>query len=258
MLTVTTRKHNNSGDCCCETCEPIQALVSGLAHKQRLSRMLAMLQVYVDESGRGQESGAYVAAGFIASVETWLEFSRDWQIVRDEPPALAYFKTKEAMGMGGSPFEQFRGWTREEADHRIDKFAALIDKHKLIPTRVFIPHRHHERVFKGRVSREFDNPFFLPSYSIIQVTLRNLAARGIKEKVDFIFDRTTRKEKKLILKAWDFFREYAARQTKPLMGNEPDFRDSKEVLPLQVADLHAWHARKYAEMRARGREGHEP
>src|SRR5271155_3017525 len=111
MLTVTTRKHNNSGDCCCETCEPIQALVSGLAHKQRLSRMLAMLQVYVDESGRGQESGAYVAAGFIASVETWLEFSRDWQIVRDEPPALAYFKTKEAMGMGGSPFEQFRGWT---------------------------------------------------------------------------------------------------------------------------------------------------
>src|SRR5229473_2641957 len=147
-----------------------------------------MMQVFVDESGRGQRAGAYVAAGFAAPEETWLAFARDWQVVLDGPPKLLYFKTKEAMGMGGPPFEQFRGWTRAETDARIDEFARLIHKHSLLPCRVFIPHRHYKQIFRGRASREFDNPFYLPTYSIIQVTLRFLAGRAITEKVDFIFD----------------------------------------------------------------------
>jgi hypothetical protein len=50
----------------------------------------------------------------------------------------------------------------------------------------------------------------------------------------------------------------AGRITKPLIGDEPVFLDSKEVLTLQLADLHAWHARKYAEMRSHGREYDHP
>ncbi len=254
------REHDGTNkDCCCRTCAPIQALVLGLAPRRRLARLLAMVRyAYIDESGRGQTAGAYVAAGFVAPEENWLPFAADWQTVLDGPPKLAYFKTKEAMGMGGPPFEQFRGWTREQADERVDQFLELIHQHKLLPCRVFIPHRHYKQIFKGKVNRRFDNPFFVPTYSIIQVTLRYLAYQGITDKVEFVFDKTTNREKKLIRRAWDLFTEYAARETKPLWGNEPSFRDDKEVLPLQVADLHAWHAREFALARSHGDEYDHP
>src|SRR6266849_29231 len=101
-------------DCCCKTCEPIQALVSGLAPKPRLARLLAMLQAYIDDSGRGQSSGDFVLAGFIAPVENWLAFGHVWQTVLNAPRSLTYLHTRKAMSR--IPSGPFEGWNREECD----------------------------------------------------------------------------------------------------------------------------------------------
>jgi len=214
----------------------------------------AILQVFVDESGRGQSSAAHVVAGFVASAETWLAFSEDWQAALDADPRLEYLKAREAMHKSG----QFAGWSDGDRDRRIDAFLSVIHGHQLVPTRIAVPHKHYARIFKGKVHKKFDNPFWLPTYSVIMVTLRFLASREIDDKVDFVFDQVKPREEKLILSGWNFYRQYAARETKHLIGREPQFDDDRRALPLQAADLHAWHARQFSVACSRGHSYEHP
>jgi hypothetical protein len=98
-------------------------------------------------------------------------------------------------------------------------FVKVIRGHVSFRTRITIPHKHYIKTFKGKVDKRFDNPFWVPTYSAIMVTLRFLAIRGITEKVNFIFDNAKTKEKKLIRSGWDFYKTFAARETKPLIGD---------------------------------------
>ncbi len=93
------------------------------------------------------------------------------------------------------------------------------------------------------------------------VALRGLLQHGIVETVNFIFDEEGAREQKRILDAWHLYRwlvenapkEWREYETiKKMIGDPPDFRNDKKVLPLQAADLFAWHARQFSEWRARG------
>lgn len=249
-----------NSDCCCKACFPIQGLVCGYAPASRLKRWLIMvvpLEAYVDDSNRGQTKSAYVLAGFLGRVESWLAFGHAWQAVLDERPALAYFKSREAAYR----IEQFRGWSVDDVNARVAKFVSVIlnPEFRLRRTRIAIPIKHYQRIFRGKVDRRLDNPFFLPHYSMIQRTLRYLAIeRREKDKINFIFDEASNREKRLIRMAWDFFTTYAAKDTKPLIGDEPDFRNDKDMLPLQAADLYARHARKYFDARFKGDDYDDP
>jgi hypothetical protein len=185
-----------------------------------------------------------VVTGFIAPVEAWLNFNHAWQTALDKPPAIKVLKAR--LGM------------HESYPERVAEFVSVIRDHVSFRTRIAIPHKHYAKLFKGKVDRRFDNPFWVPTYSAIMVTLRFLAGRGVTDKVNFIFDNAKTSEKKLIRSSWDFYKTYAARETKHLIGDEPDFRADEDVLPLQAADLYAWHARQYALALSRGNAYEHP
>src|SRR5258708_18939041 len=93
----------------------------------------------------------------------------------------------------------------------------------------------------------------------MQLTLRALAQNRVTEKVDFIFDKASSpREERFIRNAWEMFwaqmdnwpDEYAP--MKRILGEPVQFKDDKEVLPLQAADLYAWFARQHGEHRAQG------
>jgi hypothetical protein len=65
----------------------------------------------------------------------------------------------------------------------------------------------------------------------------------LDDAIDFIFDDQIDKKDRLIA-AWDSFKKMGHPTFKHLMGDTPAFRDDKNVLPLQAADLHAWLVRK--------------
>ena len=65
----------------------------------------------------------------------------------------------------------------------------------------------------------------------------------LDDAIDFIFDDQIDKKHRLIA-AWDSFKKMGHPTFKHLMGDTPAFRDDKNVLPLQAADLHAWLVRK--------------
>jgi hypothetical protein len=214
-----------------------------------------MLQAFIDDSGRGQ-GAQFIMAGFLTTVEKWLHFNHAWQAALDQPPKLEYLKTRAAMAR--IPYGPFRGWGREQCEERIDRLVSVIEDHSLIRIRIAVPRKHYDCIFRGKIAPSMDYPHFLPTYSVIMETNRFLSFGGIREKVNFVFDEESPREQRPIHSAWEFYARFAPTHARPLIGNPPDFGDDKEVLPLQAADLYAWHARQYGESRARGNEYDHP
>jgi hypothetical protein len=63
-----------------------------------------MLQIWLDDSGRGQRP-AFVLAGYFSSVDAWIEFSDEWKALLQKRPALRRLKAYEAFGLRG----EFKG-----------------------------------------------------------------------------------------------------------------------------------------------------
>ena len=90
-----------------------------------------MFQAYVDDSGNYQHSPVLVLAGFVASVEKWLEFADDWQRMLDMRPKIEYFKMNEAATLTG----QFRDWSKDRRDewvalaYKIQRSTSIFKSH---------------------------------------------------------------------------------------------------------------------------------
>jgi hypothetical protein len=62
-----------------------------------------------------------------------------------------------------------------------------------------------------------------------------------------------------VLHAWHFWKAHEPMEARNTMfGDPPVFRDDKWMLPLQAADLYAWHARKERELASEGKEYQHP
>src|SRR6266851_1327999 len=89
-------------------CIQIRRLVSGFPSNLREVRAFGVLQIVIDDSGRGQEKKpAFVLAGYISRVRNWCEFADRWQAMLAEKPSLEYLKGYEAYWL----CDQFDGWT---------------------------------------------------------------------------------------------------------------------------------------------------
>jgi hypothetical protein len=228
--------------------ESVLALFVGLPEEGRY-RFLMTLQSYIDDSGQGH-GPVYVLAGFVISVESGLELSTQWRSILDNGPRpLEYFKTFEAMNLR----MQFIDWTEPERDECIDKLVSIILQRVLFRIRVTIPSKHFKSVIMRQLARDLNTPYFLAVYGIIGEMWRYEAEHGMHESVDFIFDEENKKHKKLVRKGWEKAKEFMPFEQGRLLGEEPVWRDDKRFLPLQAADLYAWHARQAAALlRRRG------
>jgi hypothetical protein len=69
---------------------------------------------------------------------------------------------------------------------------------------------------------------------------RYLASQGVDAKVDFIFDQQTGISADLPL-FFDHMMRSLPRQARKMVSEVPIFRDDKVMIPLQAADMLAWH-----------------
>lgn len=133
----------------------------------------------------------YVIAGFLSTAKTWRWVAAKWKELLDTPPRLAYFKMKEAMNPQSGRLRrgQYYGWPRSEIDDVVEMFTEIIWRTLSMRIRITVPNLAYERVFKGKIARQFDFPYWLAHVSAMMETTRLLAAHGILEKVDFFSTR---------------------------------------------------------------------
>jgi hypothetical protein len=87
------------------------------------------------------------------------------------------------------------------------------------------------------------NPYYWGLRYIIASVARYQREIGIFEPIDFVFDEEQEKAK--ILPSWETIKNFAAPELKELMSGTPIYRDDKNTMPLQAADLLAWWILKW-------------
>lgn len=200
------------------------------------------IQAYLDDSGSDGQSPHYVLSGFMGCVPDWERFSTAWTAALNQDPKLEYFKASEAQSLKGQ-FDRSKGWTAELRDERIRSCVAAIKQHTAAKIDVVMPQVLYDKHVKGKVPKDIDSPYFMCLLAVVEIVVKPLhqASPDLNAKIDFIFDN----QQKLWRLAENLYQGFKGSGLPYVyLIGEVDHRDDKEVLPLQAADLGAWHSRR--------------
>ena len=205
-----------------------------------------MLQVWIDDSGTDQAPGL-VLGGYVGRVQYWEAFADDWQdLLQNKKPVLEYIKGEEAHHRR----RQFKEWTEVERDSRVLAFISLINKYRLTPVRSVIRHDDFNAVMAMK-----RGPFKTPEYYALAALFTHIISAAHlsrqRERLEFFFDVDVVKKSELKA-AYSTLMRILPPNISDLIEGEPTFRDDKHFMPLQAADLYAWHVRRDAWERERG------
>jgi hypothetical protein len=192
-----------------------------------------VLQAYVDASGKG-DPRFLVIAGFIATEETWEQFSKAWK-ARLDCAQMPYFKMNQ---MAHRP--EIAGWFYrliEEFEIKAS-VACVINTAELVEVEKSIIYPAYIRN-----PNSADNPYYWGFKYVVGILAQYQRKLNLLEPIDFIFDDDSEKTK--IPRAWEFLKKSARGDISALMGDMPIYRDDVKTMPLQAADLYAWWAFKW-------------
>jgi hypothetical protein len=226
--------------------QSVRSLMVGYAQKVRERRWIVMLKCFVDDSGsHPRPDGKYVLAGYIMQEPRWEDFAEKWQAKLDQDPKIDYFHMADAHS-GDGPFRDIR------LEFREFKVAALANVIRdVFPPALafFMSWESYNRIIRGKVDPRLDNPYAVLFFKIMagvsEIQKRYDAAGGFGfHPVDFIFDN----QGVAGLQCLDWY--YALRDRVPepdrtIIANDPQFKDDRQLLPLQAADMLAWHIRRH-------------
>lgn len=187
------------------------------------------------------DSPVFVMAGHIAPLTAWNAFNVDWDAALKTHPRLQYFKMREAWARE----DEFKNWTMGERDERLNLLAPIITKHVTASVSFVVSTSAWKKHIVGKLSHRYhDRPYFFAFYGIMAALVKYLRAKGIEDKVDFIFDNEGGESASVMLGGFEEWASLAPEELKRYIGNPPIYRDEKSVLPLQAADFFAWHIRR--------------
>jgi hypothetical protein len=213
-----------------------------------------VLQAYSDDSGNNADSPVFVLAGFIARAEKWIEFEKRWAEALSGPPSIAYFKMKECAALRG----QFGGWGNAARDERLASLVRIIKETALASIFALVRRADFTKHLGQLRGAGFKTPYPLVYYSLMSVTLRCLRDNSlISEKIDFIFDEQLRLSDTV---QSIYTRVLAAMpdSMRSRIGGRPIHGSDRKFLPLQAADLFAWHIRRWYFANEKGKEFESP
>ena len=202
------------------------------------------LQAFVDDSRSEVDGQNLVLAGSVHNAKTWSRFCNDWQAALDANPAIEYFRMAEAQNLSG----QFRHWTGEARDAKVLTLGKIIRKHDPVSFECWMSQQSFNKIVKPVAPYDLKSPYFMCFYGAIITPARFYASEKIKTPVDFIFDDQGGLGDFVAL-WYRHIKEWQNPAVSALLGNPPIFGDDKKVLPLQAADLLAWHLRRLRESR---------
>jgi hypothetical protein len=183
----------------------------------------------------------FVLAGFIGEAERWAEFADAWSACLGAAPSIKYLKMSEAAKP--TPSGQFRHWS---AKARNDKIKALVEVIKTHPPGRAIHFTTDIQAFQEKwaphLLRPMASPFFMSCHAMLAAVAYDVLDRHGAQQIEVIFDDNAIFKPRIQL-WYPLIREAQLNhdpELQSVLPPDPLFKDDKEYVPLQAADMVAW------------------
>lgn len=126
------------------TLTSLEALGRALFHNASLSHSFMVMTAYFDESGTHGHSPIVIVAGFIASIEGWAGYERDFAALTAEF-GVNKFHAKEFRGRKGD----FKDWPTRKRALFNSRFLRLADDHLSCGVAAVLPVADYQRIYQS-------------------------------------------------------------------------------------------------------------
>ena len=219
--------------------DSIAALICGHAPHLRAVKSLAFLKAYSDDSGSDGTGRRLFIAGYLHYASTWSIFSEAWEEELRENPPIKYLHMVEANGLRG----QFAGWTTEMRDQKLTGLLRVIRHFRPISFEFSISRDDNGTLIVPHAPRGLGSAHLFGVLQTISGVARAMAQKGVTTKIDFIFDTQDGVSSDIAL-LWDGLIKSVPKPARKLLASPPQFMNDVDILPLQAADMLAWHIRR--------------
>jgi hypothetical protein len=199
---------------------------------------LAFLQAFTDDSASEKGDRRLFLAGYLNSAEKWALFSEAWDEELRAAPSIEYLHTVEALNLR----DQFDGWSIESRDRKLRGLARIIRHFEPISFQFSVSRERFYNLVKP-VSPRGLNPHFTCCFGVVASVSSFAASQKGNIPIDFIFD-----DQDGVSADIQFFFEHMIQslpaKSRKLINSIPIFRNDKQFIQLQAADMLAWHLRR--------------
>lgn len=225
-------------------CNALAELICGYCSRDRERKYIVILQAFVDDSRSESADKEFVLAGYMTTALQWMKFSDEWTAVLNQAPKIESFHSIEALHLKGC----FKGWRRADRDEKVMRLAEVIDRHPMASFDTRLSVASFKRILAPIAPYDLQNPYFVVFYGVMANAAGQLHANEINVPIDFIFDEHGAVGPDAAL-WYGYMKAMMAPHLRSLLGSAPIFRDDKKMVPLQAADMLAWHLRRSREPR---------
>jgi hypothetical protein len=201
-----------------------------------------MIQAFVDDSTSDIGDRRFVLAAYLNSAKAWALFSDAWDEELRADPAIAYLKMSEANSLKG----QFSGLSWSHRDEKIRGLARVIRHFKPRSIHCSVSRNDVEAILAPVSPYGLARPYTVCFHALTIRLAHYQVEIGSTTPVDFIFDSQEGLEQEMTM-TYDMARRFQPPEVQRLLAVSPIFRDDKDALPLQAADMLAWHVRRQYE-----------
>ncbi len=200
---------------------------------------MAFLQAYFDDSASHRGDRRLYVAGYLNTTDKWALFSEAWDEELRVSPSIEYFKMAEAFSFKN----QFDGWNKPDRDEKLRGLARVIRHFQPASFEVSVSLADYRELVNPSAPYVLGNPYFTCCFGMVSVVSQYAASRGANIPIEFIFDQQQGVDGDIAL-LFSHMAQNLPPAAKKLVSGTPTFKDDKLVLPLQAADMLAWHLRR--------------
>ena len=194
---------------------------------------IAVLKVYLDESGTHEGSPVITVGAYIARPKQWEAFTKAWR--RAIRPIEVYHAADAANCHG-----EFEGWTSGAVAKLAARALPLIPKHTNFAMAAGINLRDYEAALKGKahLRRFLGEPYGACLQWTLSAILRTKAVEGNREQIAFFHEENDYAAE--AIQAFQYVTETWSGSDRVSFA----FGSKKKYVPLQAADIYAYETNK--------------